>query len=147
LSDVLNRIRAEEQSLWIPGAGEVNPKVTRLQRAVEAYDERLVLARHNVTGDWVIFIKLEGGNLYPVLGIGRELPDDPEEIRYRLYKADARRHGTKILDDINRANERILAEKRYAADEAIGETAEWLEWGIRQEGWHPSPRVFIPRGI
>ena len=154
MSDVLSRVRAEETRLWVPGMGEVDVRTRQVQRAIEEYDERLVLARHEITGDWVVFIKLERnsplstdqGNLYPVIGLGPELPD-VEEVRKRLHQADARRHGSKLLDQINDHNERLRQESRLAADEAIGETAEALEWGFRKEGWHPQTRIFVPRGI
>ena len=154
MSDVLNRIRGEETRLYLPDGSEYDPAIRGVQRAVEEYDERLVLARHEITGDWVVFIKLERnsplstdqGNLYPVVGLGPELPD-VEEVRKRLYQADARRHGSKLLDQINDHNDRLRQERRAAADEAIGETAEALEWGFRKEGWHPQTRIFVPRGI
>lgn len=143
-NEILQRVRQHEQKLWVPSRGELTVGEARIQRAVEEYDERLVLARHNVTGDWVIFIKVDRDTLYPVIGLGPELPTDPEEVQRRLYLADGQRRGTEILDQVNRHNDAIRKAKRDATDEAIGETAEHLEWGYRQEGWHPSPRIFVP---
>lgn len=144
-ADVFQRIRAEEQKLWIPGKGEVDVRILALQRVCHEYDDRLELARHEITGDWVVFIKLEGGNLYPVIGIGRDLIS-PEELQKRLYKADSRRHGDKILREINENNERIKQGYRQKSDEASEAAAEAFEWGFRQEGVL-SRKVFIPRDI
>lgn len=144
-ADVFARVRDEEQRLWIPGSGEVDVRIVRLQRVCREYDDRLELARHELTGDWVVFIHLENGNLYPVIGIGRELCE-PDELRQRLWKADARRHGNKILRQINEHNERLQRDSRLRALDADEATAEALEWGFRQEGVL-SKKVFIPRNL
>lgn len=143
---VLQRVRAEPQKLWLPGQGEVDPRVTAAQRVVREYDERLELARHEITGDWVVFIKLGRDRLYPAIGIGPELPANAEDLRQRLWKADAQRHGNKILDDINRANRRIQDESRARALAVDEEVAEHMLWGFRREGV-VSPQVFIPRSL
>lgn len=145
-ADVFQRIRDEsEQKLWIPGAGEVDVQIVALQRVCREFDERLELARHEMTGDWVVFIKLDRGNLYPVIGIGRELIS-PEELRERLWKADAKRHGDKLLYQINEHNERLKRESRNKALDADEAVAEALEWGFRQEGVL-SRKVFVPRDL
>lgn len=144
--DVFTRIREEsEQKLWVPSMGETDIRIVGCQRVCREFDERLELARHELTGDWVVFIKIDRGNLYPVIGIGRELCD-PEELRTRLWKADAKRHGEKLLHQINDSNERIRREYRHKADDAAEAAAEALEWGFRQEGVL-SRKVFIPRDI
>lgn len=142
-ADVFARIRDEsEQKLWIPGEGEVDMRIVACRRVLNDYDERLVLARHELTGDWVVFIKLNRDDMYPVIGIGRELCD-PDELYERLWRADTKRHGNKILHQINEHNENLKREqerKRLDADEAM---AEHFEWGLRQEGVL-SRKVFIP---
>lgn len=145
-ADVFKRIRDEsEQRLWIPGEGEVDLRIVACQRVCREYDERLVLARHELTGDWVVFIKLGREQMYPVIGIGRELCD-PEELSQRLWKADARRHGDKVLRDINEHNDRIRRDSRRRAIDADEGIAEAFEWGFRQEGVLPK-KVFVPRSI
>lgn len=142
--EILQRVRqAGPEHIWIPGRGNLTAAESEAQRFIEEYDERFVLARHNVTGDWVIFVKLARDDLYPVMGLGREIPP-LEEIKRRMYQADALRRGDEIRQEINRRNEDIQKAKRAAADAAIGETAEHLEWGYRREGWHPNPRIFVP---
>lgn len=145
-ADVFARIRDEsEQRLYIPGAGEVDVRTLACMRVCREYDERLELARHELTGDWVVYIKINRDDLYPVIGIGPELCS-PDELRERLFKADAKRHGEKMLDRINEHNERIRREARSRAIDVDHEVAEHLEWGMRQEGALPK-KVFVPRGI
>lgn len=145
-SDVFARVRGAEQRLWIPGHGEVDPNVTAAQRVVREYDERLELARHELTGDWVVFIKLGRDHLYPVIGIGPELPANAEELRHRLWKADASVHGTKHLDDINRHNRRIQEDARKRGLDADEQMAEAFEWGLRREGVLPR-KIFVPSDL
>lgn len=143
--DVFARVRNEEQRLWIPGQGEISLGINRLQEVLREEDERLELAKHEITGDWVVFIKLGVDNLYPVIGIGRELCS-PEELRERLHRADAKRHGDKILQSVNQHNERIKQVSRDRALEADEAMAEGFEWGFRREGVL-SRKVFIPRNL
>lgn len=144
--DALRGAQQNEQKLWIPSEGEVDVRVRAAQRVVREEDERLVLARHEITGDWVVFITLEDRNLFPVVGIGPELPSNAEDLRALLHKYDTKRHGEKFLRDINAHNERIRKESRDRALDADGQVAEALEWGFRREGVI-SPQVFIPRDL
>lgn len=141
--EVLQRVREHEQKLWVPGRGDTTVGVAAIQHVLDEYDERLVLARHEYTGDWVVFIKINRDDLYPVLGLGPTLPS-PEEVGRKLYESDAARHGTKLLDQVNRHNEEIRKRNRAAAIEKDGEVAEHLEWAYRREGLHPQTRIFVP---
>lgn len=145
-SAVLKRVHGAERKLWVPGLGEVDPRTTAAQRVVSEYDERLVLARHEITRDWVVFIKLDRDRMYPVIGIGPELPENAEELRHRLWKADTRIHGDKVLRQVNEHNNRLKRESRSRALEADEQVGEALEWGFRREGVL-SPKVFIPRDL
>jgi hypothetical protein len=142
----LSAVHENPEAIWLPGQGVVDVRIRAAQRAVKEYDERLELARHEITHDWVIFVTLDNGNLYPVIGLGRELPH-PDYIKERLWKADTRRHGEKILHEVNRRNEEIRQNRRRPAQDATGNMAEALEWGYRKMGAHPRPRIFVPRGI
>lgn len=131
------------ENLWVPN--NVNKQELKAQRVVQEYDERLELARHELTGDWVVCLKMEGGSLYPVIGLGRDLPD-PYDLKIRIRKADLRREGSRMLDEINKNNERIRQEYARKAEEGAGKMAEALEWGFRKKGVGNSP-VYIPRDI
>lgn len=142
MTDALKNIRDEEQRLWIPGYGTVPAHMRAAVRTVEEYDDRLILAKHEGTGDWVAFVQLGPDRMFPVIGFGKELPR-PEEIRSILERHDTRRHGDKVLREIERENARIQAEKRKAVDEAIEEAAEYADFGFRKFAG-VKPQIFIP---
>lgn len=133
--------------LWLPGVGVAPLSVRAASKAVKEYDAGLALGRHEQTGDWVVFI-VDGpeGRPFPVFGLGRELPG-ADEIKRRLYLADTKRRGGKIVADIERRNDVKRAELRLKSDDAAGIAAEAFEWGHRQMGTHPNPRVFVPNSI
>lgn len=132
------------ETLWIPGRGELAMGELAAARAVEEYDPELMLGQDRRSGDWVVLIKRDPP--YPVFGLGPTLPS-PDEIKRRLYQADTKRHGGKLADELDRANERAKQELRDRADDATGEVAEALDWGFRKLGSHPFPRIFIPKGV
>src|SRR6478609_4936241 len=129
--------------LWLPGSYAADSAVRRVARAVKAYDEALELARHEVTGDWVVLIGERG---HPVFGFGRELPR-PEDVERILGARDVKRNGRRIHE----ATRRKAAQIREANDKAMsdrnGEMAEHFEHGFRRVGSHPRPRIFVPKGI
>lgn len=131
----------ENQHLWTPG-GVVDLQIEKAQKAVRDYDERLELMKHEETGDWVVFVRLERDLYYPIIG-WRELPE-PEAIQKQLYEIDGQRRGTEILDTMNRRNAEIRKKREDAASEADGIAAEAFEWGYRFMGKHPNPRIFVP---
>lgn len=127
----------------------VDPKLRAAQRVVERYDEKLMLARHEGTGDWCVFLTEKAspfGLPYPVIGLGTELPP-PEEIERRLIMADTARRGHEILRHLEQENAKIEAAKLAKVDEASGIAAEALEWGFRKQDAHPNPRIFVPRSV
>lgn len=136
---------APEQKLYIPGAGGgmVDLAFKRAERAVRNYDDRLILAMHEHTGDWVAFVQLPNSdNMFPVIGFGRELPH-PDEIRVILERHDAQRHGDKLIRQIQENNDRIQRELRAAGDEATERAVEAAEFGIRKYTGRKT-KVFIP---
>lgn len=140
--DVLRNIAHEEQKLYIPGQGYVDMHLRRAMKAVEDYDDRLILAKHEITGDWVAFVQLGPDRMFPVIGFGKELPH-PDEIRRILERADTHRHGDRILRDIQAHNDRLQAEKRKAGTEAIEQAAEYADFGFRKYAGL-KPHIFIP---
>lgn len=140
--DSLHNIAHEEQKLYIPGQGMVDLHLRRAMKAVEQYDDRLILARHEHTGDWVAFVQLGPDRMFPVIGFGKELPH-PDEIRRILEQADTHRHGDKILRQIQEHNDRLQREKRAATTEAIDEAAEYADFGFRKY-MGLKPQIFIP---
>lgn len=139
---VLSNIAHEEQKLYIPGQGMVDFSLRRAMKAVSDYDDRLILAKHEGTGDWVAFIQLGPDRMFPVIGFGKELPH-PDEIRRILESADTHRHGDKLLRQIQETNDRIQREKRAAVSESIEEAAEYADFGFRKYAGL-KPQIFIP---
>lgn len=129
--------------LWLPGLGAADPEVRRVARAVDEYDPALRLARHEVTGDWVVTI---GDNGHPVFGFGRELPD-PYKVPEILGKHDVKRNGKRILDAVARAAERQRLDDQYRVEEGDEATAESMAWFYAKHGDRRATRVFIPRGV
>ena len=75
--------------MWVPGHGDVDVRTRAVARAISEYDEALMLARHEMTGEWVVFHRKgpDGGKPYPIFGLGHgELPH-PDDVIARLQKA------------------------------------------------------------
>jgi hypothetical protein len=117
-------------------------EAAKVDKAVNEYDEQLRFGQHERTGQWVICI-VRGEQRIPVLGFDR-IPH-PEDALKRLHKSDARRRGLELLNEINRHNEEIQKQKRDAASEATGETAEYFEQATRWEGATKHFKSFRPR--
>lgn len=135
-----------KKSLWVPGKTD-DYAAWKVNKAVNAYDEDLAFGRNDETGQWCVFMRqgtssvATAGDL-PILGFN-EVPH-PDDAIARLQSADARRRGREILDELNKHNENINAERKARADDGITATAEGFEWGFRKMGKHPQSRVFVP---
>lgn len=122
-------------NIWLPtSSGMVDLRVWRLNEAAKEYDPRLMVGRNEQNGYWTVYIST--GPLtppYPVLALDRDeakLPD-PEGLKRKLYQMDTVRHGQKMLDDMNKRNEKLQYEQTgRAADEATDEMAEAFAWGM-----------------
>jgi hypothetical protein len=142
-NEIVKRVALQdEQRLYIPGEGYIDFRLKKAAKAVSDYDDRLILARHEHTGDWVAFRSLGPDRMFPVIGFGRDLPP-PDEIRAILERHDTHRHGDKLIREIQETNDRIQAELRRAGTEAIEETMEKVEWGVRRHIGSKS-KIFIP---
>lgn len=129
--------------IWVPPA-YLYRGVSAVSKAVREYDPELQFGQNEANGQWCIFMERDGQRI-PVLGF-RDIPH-PDDALKRLYHSDARRHGSKILDEMNKHNEKIRAEQERTIQEQQGELIEVIEHGAREDGLHHSPRVFVPEGI
>lgn len=137
---------AGASELWVPGYGTVPAGMSAAAKAVEEYDPDLAIGQDERTGDFVVLLKRgPGGNAFPVLGLGPELPA-PEEIKRRLHMADTRRRGRQIVADIERKNEQRRKELRAQTSDAAGEVAEAMDTALHLMKRHPVPRIFVPSG-
>lgn len=141
-NEIIGRVALEEQRLYVPGQGFVDFRIKRAAKAISDYDDRLILALHEITGDWVAFIQLGPDRMFPVIGFGKDLPE-PTEIREILERHDTHRHGDKILRQIQETNDRIQAKVRKRADDAVEETVEYAQWGMARH-LGEKRHIFIP---
>jgi hypothetical protein len=129
------------KELWLPGRGMMPAHVRQAVQAIREYQEDLSLARHDATGEWVI---TKDG--HPVFGLGVELPA-PERIKEMLYEADARRHGGKLAEKIQKLTDAREARAKQQVEDLTGVAAEALEWALHKEGRTSHKRVYIPKGV
>lgn len=139
-------------SIWTPGKGDRNTAAERVNAAAMEYDERLRFGFNEVNGDWVLYIKMprdfeafyyiDGEPVFPVLGFGTEIPT-PEKAVKRLSEADTLRHGTRILDRMNKENAALEKARDDEASARHEEVAERIEHALRQEGQSPFARVYF----
>ncbi len=125
--EIMERVKTTDPRIWTPGGAD--PEAAAAQM-VKDYDPNLELGRHTLTGDWCIWLMRRGEDPYPVIGIGKTLPD-PEALMERIRAADSRVHGDAMLVRMNAENEAWEREQRAAADEAAGIAAEAYEWAAR----------------
>jgi hypothetical protein len=133
-------------SIYMPNGARMSVRELQAARAVEEYDGSLILGQ--LHGEWTVFLRngpIEG-NPFPVLGLGHELPA-PEEVKKRLHDADTKRHGGKIATKVDRMNEERKRALCKQADDGVGATVEAFDWGLRKEGVHPHPRIYVPREV
>jgi hypothetical protein len=128
--------------IYIPGRGSVDSDVYKVDRAVNQYNDRLSFEFNEAGQDYCIFMRMP----YPerpviILGFGEKVPH-PDEACKRLWESDTLRHGEKILNDILKSQEDFKNAKRYAADQASGDSAERIEKFLRDRGKSPVIKVF-----
>lgn len=128
--------------IYIPGRGSVDSDVYKVDRAVNQYNERLSFEFNEAGQDYCIFMRMP----YPerpiiILGFGEKVPH-PDEACKRLWESDTMIHGDKILNDILKSQEDFKKAKRYAADQASGDSAERVEKFLRGKGHSPVVKVF-----
>jgi hypothetical protein len=129
-------------NIWIPGKGEYDIRVYRVDKAVREYNERLMFGRNEDTGDWCVFIKAPSPQEpIAVLGFGDSIPEPDAAIK-RLYESDTLRHGNKILDNVIREQEAYRKQLDYNADQATQDSAERIEHMMRMRGDSPIVKSF-----
>jgi hypothetical protein len=150
------RVQTAPLRIHIPGTGDVDLATLAVKRAIEEYDEKLTLARHEHTGDWCVMLKKGpwDGKPFPVLGLGRGALPSAEEVTQRMFAADTKRHGDKLLNEIRgnvEAREKAASAK---ADEGTFNAVEAYDWAFKhyQSGSAVAParhasQVVVPTDI
>lgn len=127
-------------NLWLPNG--MNMKAYRVDRAVNAYDERLMFARNEDTGDWCVFIRMPNSNPpFPVIGFGSEVPE-VEDVMYRVQVSDTMRAGNTIYNEVVESQKKYKEAFKVSADEAIDESSEVVEHFMRKHGKSPIIKSF-----
>lgn len=113
--------------------------------AVSDYDSDYMLGRNNTTGEWAVLIKNgpHDGQPFPVFTLGKELPSY-DEIQRKLYEGDVRKHGHRIVEQIQRRTDARKKALDDAGHEASAETAEHIEHGMRKLGMLPKLSIYVP---
>lgn len=133
--------------IQVPGRGAMDLSAYRVNKAVHEYDERLIADRNPKTGVDTVFIEMardtewadddgvaiNGSRYMPIIGFPEGFPESDVVLK-RLYEADASRHGSNILNWMNRRNDALLEPVRHAASESAGETADVMESVMHREG-------------
>ena len=128
--------------IYIPGRGSVDSDVYKVDRAVFQYNDRLSFRLNEDTQDYCIYMRMPSPEPdLPILGFGRTVPH-PDEACKKLWESDTMIHGEKILNDILKSQEEFKNAKRYAADQASGDSAERVEKFLRGKGHSPVVKVF-----
>jgi hypothetical protein len=129
-------------SLFIPGRGTVDTMAWRVDQAVNEYDERLLFAKNEETGDWCVFVRMPGAEPpYPVCGFGRDIPS-VDDVMVRIRRSDTMRNGDAIYKDLIRSQEKYRAELKYNGDQATDESVEVVEHFMRKHGKSPIIKSF-----
>jgi hypothetical protein len=130
--------------LWLPNT--VNYDAYRVDRAVNAYDERLMFARNEDTGDWCVFVRMPSPqDPFPVFGFGDRIPD-PVEVLAKVQEGHLVKHKERIWKEITDSQKEYRKNIAAPAEEARDESVEAIEFMMRQEGLSPVVKS-LPKGV
>jgi hypothetical protein len=123
--------------LFIPGHGNMTSQQFLIVSALKDYDEKLMFARNEETGDWCVYSRMPHPEPpFPVFGFGPELPDK-QIVLDRVKSGDLRRNSDRIYNEIVKSQEKYRADLAYKGDQASGESAEVVEKFMRIHGKSP----------
>jgi hypothetical protein len=135
----------QDGRLWTP-SGVSSTHERQVAQAIREYDQDLILGQRS-DGEWVVFLKpATDAPPFPALGFGYELPS-VDQVKGKLYRHDVSRNSrgiySKMLRSMDDSRKRVIV----AGEEKMGQVAEAMEAGFRNQGAHPNPRIFVPRGV
>ena len=123
--------------LFIPGHGNMSSKQFLIVSALKEYDEKLMFARNEETGDWCVYARMPHPEPpFPVFGFGPELPDK-HTVLDRVKSGDLRQNSDRLYREIVRSQEKYKANLNYNSDQASGESTEVVEKFMRIHGKSP----------
>lgn len=131
-------------NLWLPNG--MNMDAYRVDRAVNAYDERLMFARNEDTGDWCVFVRMPSPKPpMPVFGFGNRIPD-PVEAVARVQEGHLVKHKERIWKEVTESQEQFKKKFSDKADDARDESVEAIEFMMRKDGLSPIVKS-LPKGV
>lgn len=131
-------------NLWLPNG--MNMDAYRVDRAVNAYDERLMFARNEDTGDWCVFVRMPAPKPpMPVFGFGDRIPD-PVEAVAKVQEGHLVRHKERIWKEVVDSQEQYRKDLKYKGDQATDESVEVIEHFMRKHGKSPVVKS-LPKGV
>ena len=123
--------------LFIPGQGNMSSKQFLIVSALKEYDEKLMFARNEQTGEWCVYSRMPYPEPpFPVFGFGPELPDK-HVVMDRVKSGDLRKNSDRIYKEIIQSQEKYRADLKYKGDQASEESAEVVEKFMRIHGKSP----------
>ena len=112
-------------TIYVPGKGHMDTTLFGIDRALHDYDDRLYLKFNEVQQEWCVYVKVPRGtgDDVPVLGLGTEKPHR-DYVMEKIRSMDTMTHASKMLDVIDRHNQKIKDEQAYKFNEQVLEAGE-----------------------
>lgn len=112
-------------SIYVPGKGNMDTRILRVDRALHQYDERLYLKFNEVSQEWCVFVKVPrgSGDDVPVLGLGTEVPHR-DYVLEKIRSMDTKTHASNMLELIRRNNDKVREDGQKKFLDGAYETAD-----------------------
>ena len=124
----------------------MNTKQFLIVDSLKRYDDKLMFARNEETGDWCVYSRMPYPEPpYPVFGFGQELPE-VHVVMDRVKSGDLRKNSDRLYNEIVKSQEKYRADLQYKGDQASGESAEVVEKFLRIHGKSPVIKS-LPKNI
>jgi hypothetical protein len=128
--------------LWLPGQGMTDTRAARVHAAINAYDERLMFAKNEETGDWCIFVRMpRPKDPWPLYGFGDNIPS-PDVALEKVQEAHLVKNKDRIWREVIDSQNAYRRELERQGDETSAETAEDIEFALRKHGKSPIVKSF-----
>jgi hypothetical protein len=106
-----------------------------------------MFARNEDTGDWCVFVRMpRPEDPFPVFGFGDRIPD-PSEALSRIQEGHLVKHKERIWNEIVDSQAKYRSDLAYNGDQAVEESAEVVEFFLRQHGKSPVVKEFITSDV
>jgi hypothetical protein len=115
----------------------MNYTAYRVDRAVNAYDERLMFALNRDTNDWCVFVRMPRPQPpFPLMGFGDSVPE-PDFVLAKVQEGHLVKNKERIWREVIDSQKEFKKDLRVKADDARDESVEAIEFMMRKEGKSP----------